>query len=146
MINHSGQIQGNLLRRRRLLKIAAGIQSAYALIEISDCATAIFMALGVLANPYPQMLFSEIQTLFDHQAGWLIPLFLFYTGLRVISAIGLWKNRLWGFWLTVFVASATLVMAPFLLPFTTAEMLLNGVLIVILFFARFGESEILPER
>ena len=134
-----------LSQRRKLLKIVAGIQSVYALIETSDCVTAILMAMGLVANPYPKMLFGEIQNMFDHQAIWVVPLFLFYTTLRITSAIGLWKNRLWGFWLTIFVSCATLIMAPFLLPFTSAEMLLNGILIILLFMVMFGRKEILPD-
>jgi hypothetical protein len=75
--------------RMRLIRAAAVIQSIYAGIEIVDCLTAVIMSLGLLRNLYPEMLFPEIQRLFDHQPGWLIPLFLFYTSLRVFSAVGL---------------------------------------------------------
>jgi len=101
------------------------------------------MALGLIANLYPKMLFAEMQTLFDRQPVWLVPLFLFYTSLRVTSAIGLWRNRMWGFWLTIFVTTATLMMAPLLLPMTTVEMLLNGVLMIVLLIGVLGDQPIL---
>ena len=127
------------------LKTAVFIQAIYALIEIVDCIFAILMTMGFISNFYPVMLMSEIQMMFDSDPVWLIPLFLFYTSLRAVSAVGLWRNRLWGFWLTIFVTSATLVMAPFLLPITTGEMLLNGILIMILFMGYFGNKPILTE-
>ncbi|MCJ7433919.1 MAG: DUF2127 domain-containing protein [Anaerolineales bacterium] len=128
--------------RPKLIKVAAILQSIYALIEVVDCVTAGLMALGLAANPYPAMLFKEMQTLFDSQPVWLVPLFLFYTSLRATSAIGLWRNRMWGFWLTIFVSIATLIMAPLLLPFTAGEMLLNGILIILLLIGFFGDTPI----
>lgn len=128
--------------RPRLIRAAAIMQSLYALIEITDCIVALLMALGLLGNYYPKMLFQEMQTLFDNQAAWLVPLFLFYTVLRVTSAIGLWRNRMWGFWLAIFVSTATLIMAPILLPFTSVEMLLNGILVIILLIGFFGDAPI----
>lgn len=125
-----------------LIRAAAIVQSLYALIEITDCIAAMLMALGYLGNYYPKMLFQEMQTLFDNQAAWLVPLFLFYTSLRFTSAIGLWRNRMWGFWLALFVSAATLIMAPLLLPFTALEMLLNGVLVAVLLIGFFGDMPI----
>jgi len=128
--------------RPGLIRAAAVMQAAYAAIEITDCIVALLMALGLLGNYYPKMLFQEMQALFDTQAAWLVPLFLFYTSLRLTSAIGLWRNRMWGFWLTLFVSVATLIMAPLFLPFTTVEMLLNGMLVVVLLIGFFGDMPI----
>ncbi len=125
------------------LKTAAIIQTIYAFIEIIDCMVAFLMTMRLVPNFYPTMLFPEVQSMFDHDPVWLIPLFLFYTSLRAVSAFGLWRNRMWGFWLTIFVSSATLLMAPFLLPFTTGEMLLNGILIMILLIGYLGNRPIL---
>jgi uncharacterized membrane protein (DUF2068 family) len=128
--------------RPSLMRAVAILQSLYAMIEIADCIVAILMALSLVRNYYPKMLFQEMQILFDSQAGWLVPLFLFYTSLRITSAIGLWRNRMWGFWLAIFVSTATLIMAPLLLPFTTVEMLLNGVLVAMLLIGFFGDTPI----
>lgn len=128
--------------RPQLIRAAAVLQAIYASIEIVDCFTAVLMALHWLPNLYPRMLFAEVQTLFDSQPIWLVPLFLFYTLLRTVSAVGLWRDRLWGFWLTVFVSVATLMMCPFLLPITTVEMLLNGVLMILLLVGYFGDASI----
>jgi len=133
-------------RRPKLIRTAAWMQAFYALIEIMDCLTAVLMTLGMVRNFYPTMLFTEIQTLFDEDPIWLIPLFLFYTSLRTFSAWGLWNNRLWAWWMALLVSAATLMMAPFLLPFTAAEMLLNGVLILLLLIGYFGQAPIHPEN
>jgi len=126
----------------KLIRAAALLQTVYASIEIIDCFAAVLMALGLLRNLYPVMLFPEIQDLFDHQSVWLIPLFLFYTTLRAFSAYGLWKNRLWGFWMALCVSAATLMMAPFLFPFTAVEMLLNAGLLIVLLIGYFGKMPI----
>lgn len=131
------------LQRRGLIKAAAIFQSIYAAIEITDCATACLMALHLVKNPYPKMFFTEFQPLFDEKAVWLIPLFLFYTSMRATSAVGLWKNRLWGYWMALVVSGATLIMAPFMFPFTAAEMLMNGVLIMLLLIGYLGNRPIL---
>ena len=144
-MTQSVQLTAQLKKRPFWLKTSVIIQSIYALIEIIDCIFAILMTMGLVSNFYPIMLMSEIQVMFDNDPVWLIPLFLFYTSLRAVSAFGLWHNRMWGFWLTIFVTSATLIMAPFLLPFTTGEMLLNGILIMILFIGYFGNKPILVE-
>jgi uncharacterized membrane protein (DUF2068 family) len=130
--------------RLALIRATAIIQSIYAAIETIDCITAVLMAFGLINNPYPPMAFKEMQSLFDTQPAWVVPLFLFFTILRITSAIGLWRNRLWGFWMTIFVSAATLIMAPFLLPFTTVEMLGNGLLIITLLIGFFGDTSITP--
>ena len=130
------------MTRPGLIRAAAILQSIYALIEVVDCIFAGLMALGLVTNPYPTMLFKEMQTLFDNQPVWLVPLFLFYASLRVTSAVGLWRNRLWGFWLTIFVTIATLIMAPLLLPVTAVEMLFDGILIMVLLAGYFGDTAI----
>lgn len=129
--------------RHKTLRIVAIIISIYALIEIVDCITVCLMSLRLVVNPYPLMLFSELQTLFDSQPIWLVPLFLFFTSLRITSAIGLWRNRLWGFWLTIFVSISTIIMAPFLLPFTSFEMLGNGVIMMLLLIVYFSDAPII---
>ncbi|MBI9052052.1 MAG: DUF2127 domain-containing protein [Anaerolineaceae bacterium] len=133
----------SLDRQRKLICSAAILQSIYTAIEISDCIAVLLMALGVIGNFYPKLLFAEMQHMFDNDPVWLIPLFLFYTSLRAVSAVGLWKNRLWGFWLTIFISTATLIMAPFMLPFTTAEMLLNGILVIVLMIGFLGNRPII---
>ncbi len=127
------------------LKTAVIIQTIYAFIEITDCLAAVLMTVRLIPNFYPTMLFPEMQSMFDSDPVWLIPLFLFYTSLRIVSAFGLWRNRMWGFWLTLFVSGATLMMAPFMLPFTTGEMLLNGILVMILLIGYLGNKPILAD-
>jgi len=128
------------------IRAGAILQSIYAAIEILDCITACMMAFDILPNLYPKMVFSEFQYLFDQQPAWLIPLFLFYTSLRACSAYGLWKNRLWGFWMTLFVTIATLMMAPFLIPITTVEMLMNAGLVILLLIGYFRDTPIHPNN
>lgn len=126
----------------KIVRAVAIILALYALIEVGDCVMVCLMSLQLVANPYPAMLFSQMQTLFDSQPIWLVPLFLFFTSLRITSAFGLWRNRLWGFWLTLFVSLSTLIMSPFLLPFTAVEMLANGVIIMMLLIGYFGDAQI----
>jgi uncharacterized membrane protein (DUF2068 family) len=130
------------LSRPGWIRAAAILQALYAAIEVVDCLVAGLMAFGLVTNPYPALLFKDLQPLFDSQPVWLVPLFLFYTALRLTSAVGLWQNRLWGFWLTIFATLATLIMAPLLLPMTAVEMLLNGILMIVLLIGYWGDTQI----
>jgi hypothetical protein len=51
---------------------------------------------------------------------------------------------MWGWWIALIASEATLMMAPFLLPITTIEMLMNAVLIILLLIGYFGSLPIVP--
>lgn len=68
------------------------MQSIFALIEVIDCLVVGLMALRLMSNPYPTLLFKEMQPLFVNRVIWLVSLFLFYTILRFPVELSI-KNK-----------------------------------------------------
>jgi uncharacterized membrane protein (DUF2068 family) len=67
-----------------------------------------------------------------------------FGALRTIGAIGVLRNRVWGFGLSVINCAVTLVLMIFMLPAGVADGLLSGGALALLLLARFGRSAILP--
>ncbi len=130
----------------KLYRWISGILTVYALIEIVDCLTVLLMQFGLLANPYPALSFQGFDELLKHQPILIFPVFLFFASLRLASAIGLFQGRMWAFWTTILVCVSTILWAPFLMPYTGFEMLLDGAILLLLLVARFGNQSILPAR
>lgn len=129
-----------LARSKRLVRIVAVMLAIYAAIEMIDCATVILMHLSVIGNPYPHVAWSEFDELFSQQPIALLPVFLYFASLRGLSAWGLFRERVWGFWTAALVCATTLLWIPFLMPSVGFEMLIDGAILVLLFWARWGEA------
>ncbi|MDR2322251.1 MAG: DUF2127 domain-containing protein [Microbacterium sp.] len=65
-----------------------------------------------------------------------------FGALRTIGAIGLWKNRMWGFALSIINGVVTLVLMLFMLPAGIVDGLLSGGALVLLLIARYGSAPI----
>jgi uncharacterized membrane protein (DUF2068 family) len=127
----------------KLLRVVAIILTIYALIEIADCLALLLMQFGLLTNPYPPMSFQEFETLINNQPFMLLPVFLYFASLRMVSAVGLFRQREWAFWTTILVCITTIWWVPFLMPFTGFELLLDGAILFLLLLARFGNRPLL---
>jgi uncharacterized membrane protein (DUF2068 family) len=130
-------------RSRKLLRAIAIILTIYALIEIIDCLTLLLMHFGLFENPYPAMAFPEIDAIFNQQPIMFFPVFLYFASLRLISAVGMFRERMWAFWTTVLVCVTTILWVPFLMPLAGFELLLDAVILALLLVARFGKQPIL---
>ena len=128
----------------KLLRWISGILAVYALIEIVDCLTVLLMQFGLLTNPYPTLSFREFDELLKHQPILLFPIFLYFASLRLVSAIGLFQDRMWAFWTTILVCVSTILWTPFLMPYTGFETLFDGAILFLLLLAHFGNQHILP--
>lgn len=131
-------------RSRKLLRTVAIILTIYALIEIVDCLTLLLMHFRLFENPYPAMAFLEFDAIFNQQPIMFFPVFLYFASLRLISAVGMFRERMWAFWTTVLVCVTTILWVPFLMPFAGFEMLLDAAILFLLLLARFGKQPILP--
>ncbi len=129
-----------LARSKRLVRIVAVMLAIYAIIEMADCATVVLMHLGVIGNLYPHIAWPEFDELFSQQPIALLPVFLYFASLRGLSAWGLFRERVWGFWAAVLVCATTLLWIPFLMPLVGFEMLIDGTILILLFWARWGEA------
>jgi len=68
-----------------------------------------------------------------------------FGALRTIGAIGVLRNRQWGFALSLVNCTVTLVLMIFMLPTGVADGLLSGGALLLLLLGWFGRAEILPE-
>jgi hypothetical protein len=128
---------------RRLIRAVAVLLAIYTLIEVTDCITLLLMHFGVIGNFYPQLAFAEFNILLTSQPLAMFPVFLFFTMMRGLSAWGLFRERVWGFWTTIIVCGATILWIPFLMPaagLTAFEMPLDGLILFLLLKGRFGNQ------
>ncbi|HEY54159.1 MAG TPA: DUF2127 domain-containing protein [Caldilineae bacterium] len=130
----------NANKPNRLIRWAAIILLLYGAIEVIDSLTVIAMQLKLAPNVYPTFAFGEIQRLMETQPIWFLPSFLFFTILHLASGVGLWRNRLWGWWMAVFVTGAVMIFSPFLLPVSGADMLIAILLVGLLLIGYLGRQ------
>lgn len=65
--------------------------------------------------------------------------------LRLIGAIGLWRNYMWGFYLSIIMCIVTLVLMIFMLPAGIADGLLAGAALTLILIGYFGRQRIMKE-
>ena len=65
--------------------------------------------------------------------------------LRLIGAIGLWRNYLWGFYLSMIMCIVTLGLMIFMLPAGIADGLLAGAALTLILIGYFGRQRIVKE-
>ncbi|SEO14624.1 hypothetical protein SAMN05216281_1426 [Cryobacterium luteum] len=63
-----------------------------------------------------------------------------FAALRVLGAVGLLRNRLWGLALSLINCVVTLALMVFLLPAGLLDGVLSGTALVLILFARFGQT------
>jgi len=106
-----------------------------------------FLSLGVL------LAFGVDSEVMSHGFSFIVPFFnehLYlmmvmsgvFAALRVVGSIGLLKNRMWGYALSLINCSVTLVLMIFMLPAGIADGILSGAALLLLLFARYGKTPI----
>ena len=109
-----------------------------------------FLGLGAL------LLFKVDPDLLAHGFSFIVPFFnenLYlmmamsgvFAALRITGAIGLLKNRMWGYQLSLVNCTVTLVLMIFMLPAGIADGLLAGGALILLLMAHYGRSPIRSE-
>lgn len=134
------------IRRNRWLLAAGLLLLVYGLIEVLDCATLLLMQWGGIGNPYPSLAFQEINDLLNRNPLWLLPVFAFFAYFRLLAAVGILRNRLWGFWVAIWVEGITLVFVPFLLPLAGGDVLGAILIMTCLLIGYLDRRPILSER
>ncbi len=69
-----------------------------------------------------------------------------YGVLRLISAIGLLKNRMWGLALSIINCVTTMVLMMFMLPAGIVDGILAGTALVLILIGYFGDREVIESR
>lgn len=86
--------------------------------------------------------FSFIVPFFDEHLYLMMAMSGVFAALRIVGAIGLLRNRMWGFALTLLNCFITLTLMMFMLPAGIADGLLAGSALVLLLMARYGTTPI----
>ncbi|MBS3178926.1 MULTISPECIES: hypothetical protein [unclassified Pseudoclavibacter] len=86
--------------------------------------------------------FSFIVPFFDEHLYLMMAMSGVFAALRIFGAIGLLRNRMWGFALTLLNCFITLTLMMFMLPAGIADGLLAGSALVLLLMARYGTTPI----
>jgi len=114
----------------------------YSLVEIIDCITVTLMTFSLINNSYPEMYYKPMEIIFQEHPVYLIPLFLAITGLRVFSAIGLLKEKFWGFWIAISIIFITYILVPFMLPLSVVDFLICSIILILLIIGKFKNINI----
>jgi hypothetical protein len=135
------------IRQNRSLYWAAIIQLIYGLIELTDSAAIVLITTGIIPNLYLPLMTGnpEIAAMFENLPIIFIPIFFFFTSLRLISANWIFKNKAKGLWMALFVSGVTLVAVFFLLPFSVIDIVVTCPVVILLFHGYFKDTPILTE-
>jgi hypothetical protein len=133
-----------LVKRNRWLAAAGLFELIYGLGEIGDTFYMLLLQARLVPNVYLPWAFPEIGSLMDSFPAAFFPVFAFFSFGRIAAGAGVLRNRMWGFWLTLFLSLVTAVWALFFLPLGGLDML--GCLLIVgaLLAGRFGRGAILP--
>ncbi len=130
-------------RKNGWLNTAGWIELVYGAGECVDTLYLFFMQAHILPNFYPTMNFAEINDLLVKHPLYLAAVFTFFALGRLTAGIGVLYNRLWGFWLSLFISLVTVIWAVFMLPLAGADMLGCLIIIILLLIGRFGRQPII---
>jgi hypothetical protein len=134
----------NSVKSNRWLAAAGLFELVYGLCEIADTVYVLLLQARLVPNVYLPWAFPEIGSLMDSFPAAFFPVFAFFSFGRIAAGAGVLRNRMWGFWLTLFLSLVTAVWALFFLPLGGLDML--GCLLIVgaLLAGRFGRGAILP--
>ncbi|HJA37457.1 MAG TPA: DUF2127 domain-containing protein [Candidatus Brevibacterium intestinigallinarum] len=100
-----------------------------------------FLVLGLEEDVLTQR-FSFIVPFFSEHMLLMMAMSGIFAALRIIGAVGLRRNRMWGYALSVINCGVTLVLMTFMLPAGIADGILSGAALVLLLIARYGTTPI----
>jgi hypothetical protein len=135
------------IRKNKWLYIGAISLLIYAIIEITDCFTFFLIILGVVPNFSVDLYlaFPEIKQLFVSQPIYLMPMVLSFTSMRVVATVGLFKNRLWGFWVGILSLTMTMIWDIIIIPIGFFELLGCVFISIVLLIGFFGDKLIIND-
>ncbi len=130
-------------RARSQLKWAAWLQLAHGILMegLPFLGLFVILGLGIDADALSRG-FSFIVPFFVDQLFLMMAISGVFTGLRIVGSVGVLRNRMWGYSLSLINCSVTLVLMLFMLPAGIADGLLSGTALVLLLMARFKDAPI----
>lgn len=116
-----------------------------AFMEIGGCLCVLpllFMSSGGFEI---EQYFSFIVPYFRDNLNLMLIIGMIYGIIRVIGAVGLWKNKLWGLALSVINCVITLALMSFMLPMGIIDGVLAGSALILILIQFFGNKNIIEE-
>jgi hypothetical protein len=138
------QIINPLVKRNRWLAAAGLFELIYGLAEAGDTFYVLLLQARLVPNVQLPWAFPEIGSLMDSLPAAFFPVFAFFSFGRIAAGAGVLRNRMWAFWLTLFLSLVTAVWALFFLPLGGFDMLGCLFIVATLLSGRFGRNAILP--
>ncbi len=89
--------------------------------------------------------FSFIVPYFQNNMSFMLIIGMIYGTVRVIGAIGLWKNRMWGLVLSIINCIITMALMMFMLPAGIIDGILACSALIFILFEYFGDKKIMQE-
>ncbi len=126
----------------KLLKAAGITLLIYGLLECLDVYSNFAAMLGWSQNSYPPFYFDAINKLFTQKPLYSFLFTLIPTSLRLISGIGILRDRMWGFWLAIIVSIYTFCVFTLFLPLGVYDGILTTIVLIFLLIGYCGKSKI----
>lgn len=122
-------------------KIASSLMIVHGgLMEIGGCLFALPMLLT--NNSGLNQYFTFIVPYFQDNLILMLVMGLLYGIIRIIGAVGLWKNRMWGLILSIINCIITLTLIAFMLPAGILDGVFAGIALALILMQYFGKQEI----
>ena len=136
------------IKKNKWLYIGAISLLIYAILETTDCITLFLIILGVVPNFSASLYvaFPEMKEIFVSQPVYLIPMVLSFTSMRIVATFGLFKNRLWGFWVGILSLIMTMIWDILIIPIGFFELLGCVFISIALLIGYFGNASLISER
>ena len=135
------------IKKNNYLYATSIIFLIYSIMECLDCILLPLIIFNIIPNAYTsiELLFSvpEIQQLFQSQPIFILPFFWGFTSWRIITTIGLFKNKLWGFWLGIMSLIVTIILDMWFLPICTFEIFACIIILMLLTIGYCGEKPLI---
>jgi hypothetical protein len=137
-------IRNSEIRKNKYLYFTAICLLFYSILETGDCITITLISLKLVPNIYINFVFGEIGVLMQNTPYVFIPFFVAFTSMRFISAIGLFKNREWGYWIALYSTILTMILTILFLPIGSYELFMCSILLCTLIIGKYGKQSLIP--
>lgn len=139
------------LRRKRTAvkryKIAAALMFLHgAVMEIGGCLALVPILLLGQEAAGTSSTFSFIVPYFNENMNLMLAAGVIYGALRIVGAIGLWRNKRWGLAISAVNCVLTLVLMMFMLPAGILDGLLAGAALILMLTQFFGDQKIIEKE
>ncbi|MHA1385413.1 MAG: hypothetical protein ACTSR3_16795 [Candidatus Helarchaeota archaeon] len=136
------------LKNNKPLLIASFMLLIYSIIECLDSVCLLLIVMGLIPNFYAEsgMLGPKFTFAILFHPALFLPFFWSFTLMRITSTIGMFKNKLWGFWSAISSSIITIFCTMWLLPFDSYELLICTIILILLIIGYFGDAPIIAEE